>query len=215
MGVTGVIWRRWIAIWQKPSSHQTSNADVFCVIPMCSTPVFYTLKCWSLKQECQICHPNLLILARNGKIWEFLRSVSDHFGSLSQNVLKLTLKSPRFVPVGGNLSKFGCNAKFDIPGVEVWKRADHLRMCDVIICSNDNSRVGMWRLAPIWVRLVWNQIRQICPFFRSDFRTFWLNVLKSDLKKSGICPILCQSDSLLDQIWPGMSDLTCDWVRFA
>ena len=31
-----------------------------------------------------------------GQIWGFLRSVSVHFGSPSQNVLKLILKSPRF-----------------------------------------------------------------------------------------------------------------------
>ena len=44
-----------------------------------------------------------------GKIWDFLRSVSVHFGSPSQNVLKLILKSPRFVPFGNNLSQFGAN----------------------------------------------------------------------------------------------------------
>ena len=30
------------------------------------------------------------------------------FGSVSQNVLKLILKSPRFVPFGANLTQFGC-----------------------------------------------------------------------------------------------------------
>ena len=33
-----------------------------------------------------------------GHIWEFSRSVSVHFGSASQNVPKLILKSPRIVP---------------------------------------------------------------------------------------------------------------------
>ena len=33
-------------------------------------------------------------------MWDFLRSVSVHFGSPSQNVLKQILKSPRFVPFG-------------------------------------------------------------------------------------------------------------------
>ena len=42
-----------------------------------------------------------------GQIWDFLRSVSVHFGSASQNVLKLILKSPRFVPFGTNLTQFG------------------------------------------------------------------------------------------------------------
>ena len=48
-----------------------------------------------------------------GQIWDFLRSVSVHFGSLSQNVLKLILKSHRFVPIGANLTYL--NAIFDIP----------------------------------------------------------------------------------------------------
>ena len=43
-----------------------------------------------------------------GQIWDFLRSVSVHFGAPRQNVLKLILKSPRFVPFGPNL-----DAKFD------------------------------------------------------------------------------------------------------
>ena len=39
-----------------------------------------------------------------GQIWDFLRSVSVHFGAVRQNVLKLVLKSPRFVPFGVNLT---------------------------------------------------------------------------------------------------------------
>ena len=42
-----------------------------------------------------------------GQILDFLRSVSVHFGSGSRNVLKLVLKSPKFVPFGTNLAKFG------------------------------------------------------------------------------------------------------------
>ena len=41
-----------------------------------------------------------------GQIWDFLRSVSVHFGALRQNVLKLILKSPRFVPFGVILTDF-------------------------------------------------------------------------------------------------------------
>ena len=48
-----------------------------------------------------------------GQIWEFLRSVSVHFGSASQNVLKLILKSPRFVLFVANLAQF--RAKTKIP----------------------------------------------------------------------------------------------------
>ena len=42
-----------------------------------------------------------------GHIWDFLRSVSVHFGAGRQNVLKLILKSPRYVPFGANLTQFG------------------------------------------------------------------------------------------------------------
>ena len=38
------------------------------------------------------------------QICDFLRSVSVHFGSPSQNILKLILKSPTFVPLGANLT---------------------------------------------------------------------------------------------------------------
>ena len=54
-----------------------------------------------------------------GQIYDFLRSVSVHFGSASQNVLKLILKSPRFVPFGANLTQFG--PKSDIPVFELVK----------------------------------------------------------------------------------------------
>ena len=52
----------------------------------------------------------------------------------------------------------------------------------------------------------WPQMGQIRDFFRSDFSTFWRwrqNVLKSDLKKSRICPIWGQSDPFWGQIWCG------------
>ena len=48
-----------------------------------------------------------------GQIWDFLRSVSVHFGSASQNVLKPILKSLIFVPFGAILTQFVANA--DIP----------------------------------------------------------------------------------------------------
>ena len=53
-----------------------------------------------------------------GQIWDFLRSVSVNFGSSSQNVLKLVLKSLRFVPFRLNLTDFGADA--NIPD---WDRA--------------------------------------------------------------------------------------------
>ena len=50
-----------------------------------------------------------------GQIWDFLRSVSVHFGSASQNVLKLILKYPTFVPFEANLTHFV--AKPNIPAL--------------------------------------------------------------------------------------------------
>ena len=47
-------------------------------------------------------------LPQMGQIWDFLRSVSEHFGSPSQNVLNLILKSLRFVPFEANLNQFWC-----------------------------------------------------------------------------------------------------------
>ena len=46
-----------------------------------------------------------------GQIWDILRSVSVHFCPPSQNVLKLILKSPRFVPFRTNLTQFACQIK--------------------------------------------------------------------------------------------------------
>ena len=43
-----------------------------------------------------------------GQTGDFLRSVSVHFGSGSQNVLKLIFKSRRFVPFWVNVTQYGC-----------------------------------------------------------------------------------------------------------
>ena len=43
-----------------------------------------------------------------GHIFDFLRSDSVHFGSWRQSLLKLVLKSPRFVPFVANPTQFGC-----------------------------------------------------------------------------------------------------------
>ena len=50
----------------------------------------------------------LKISFRIFRLGYFLRSVSVHFGSPSQNLLKLILKSPRFVPFGTNRTFFKC-----------------------------------------------------------------------------------------------------------
>ena len=53
--------------------------------------------------------PNRSDRPQMGQIWDFLRSVSVDFGSVSQNVLKLILKRPRFVPFGTNLTQLEGN----------------------------------------------------------------------------------------------------------
>ena len=58
-------------------------------------------------QGCQICHPNWVRMPQMGQIWDFLRSVSVHFGAMRQNALKLILKSHRFVQFESNLTHFG------------------------------------------------------------------------------------------------------------
>ena len=58
-----------------------------------------------MKQGCQFLAQGVSDWSQIGKIWDFLRSVSIHFGSASQNVQKLILKSPRFVSFGPNLTQ--------------------------------------------------------------------------------------------------------------
>ena len=73
--------------------------------------------CRRSTQGCQICIQIVSDWPQMGQIWDFLRSVSVHFGAPRQNVLKLILKSPRFVLFGANLSQFG--TKREVPVVNV------------------------------------------------------------------------------------------------
>ena len=105
-----------------------------------------------------------------------------------QNVLKLILKSPRFVPFGDNLTQFGC---------QIWHPWWQLRSCcNVIIPVRDDmfghkgpgsdwsqmweirdfyrsdfSRIKIWDLGPWWGRLAWNGTNHR-DFFRSHFSAF-------------------------------------------
>ena len=56
---------------------------------------------------------NMVKWPQIGPIWDFLRSVSVHFGLPSQNVLIPILKSRKFVTFGANLTQFG--VKIAIP----------------------------------------------------------------------------------------------------
>ena len=81
-------------------------------------------------QGCQIWHTNM------GQICDFLRSVSLHFGSPSQNVLKLILKSPRFVPFGPNLIQFGW---------QIWHPCRYSAVTAAVLCLDKISSLADWK----------------------------------------------------------------------
>ena len=98
--------------------------------------------------------PNRVRLAP--KIWDFLRSVSVHFGSQSQNELKRIFKNPRFVPFGISLTKFG--AKLTslvgfIPAVNEEKLTSH---CAV--------QVWFWLASPSTPKIVYRGRTVGCVF---------------------------------------------------
>ena len=86
------------------------------------SPGFFTVKIWPKLGPNYMAFLNEPTVTRDAKfsiqigsywprLWqivEFLRSVSVHFGSTSQNVLKLIFKSSRFVSFGANLTTFEC-----------------------------------------------------------------------------------------------------------
>ena len=74
----------------------------------------------TLKLGDQICTQNGSDWPRMGYIRDFSRSESS---SVSQNVLKSDLKSPRFVPFRANLTHFG--AKPTIPAVSLYEMSSH------------------------------------------------------------------------------------------
>ena len=66
------------------------------------------VKIWRLLAKCKGVNLSIQIWSdwpRMGQICDFLRSCSVHFGSASQNVLKLILKSQRLVQFGANLTR--------------------------------------------------------------------------------------------------------------
>ena len=91
------------------------QADLYCVGKMGWAESMFG---WTQNSDIRMAHlshsrdvtlvPNWIKMARMRQIWRFLRSVSVNFGSASQNVLKLILKTPRFVPFLANLTKYGC-----------------------------------------------------------------------------------------------------------
>ena len=86
------------------------------------------------------------------QIWDFLRSVS-----VSQNVLKLILKSPRFVPHGVSLTQFGCKiwnlSLTSVHSTGVWHQPERQPLRRDL-CLTEKGTVYSWRLKlqPVWRR---------------------------------------------------------------
>ena len=83
-----------------------------------------------------------------GQIWDFLRSVSVHFGAPRQNVLKVIFKSLIFVPFGANLTHFGSKSgrPVDLSNSAVWLNLPDSQYCH-IDCYLDKfgSKSGQFR----------------------------------------------------------------------
>ena len=87
-----------------------------------------------------------------GQIWNFLRSVSVHFGSASQNVLKLILKSPRFV--------------------FIWGQSDSTWMLNLTVL-HERMAQSMWHdillgFLSTWCRFIMNKLRESRVKFATD-----------------------------------------------
>ena len=95
---------------------------------------------------------NWVRLAQNGKKpgpFQIRFQVSVHFGSPSQNVLKLILKSATFVPFQTNLTQFGVNP--DIPALYI--TADSCYVMVDIKCGAVAARRGFAAFCDIIFRL--------------------------------------------------------------
>jgi len=128
-------------------------------------------------------------LAQMGLILDSLRSVSVHFGLPSQNVLKLILKSPRFVLFVANLTHFG--AKLKSPATNsAFTNVGHVchiyAMTQLLYCDLETKMIFFH-----CHRIVWYQLRtEIISsprlylhshfndvgvhYFRKRLVTFWL-----------------------------------------
>ena len=79
-------------------------------------------------------------LAKKGHIWNLLRSVSVHYGSKSQNVLKVILKSPRFVPFGAwSQTYHPCNVDIILKKTKLTSSRDLSKMCFQTISLYSNE----------------------------------------------------------------------------
>ena len=111
-----------------------------------------------------------------------------------QNLLKLILKTPRFVQFGANLTQFEANP--DIHNLN---------------CHGDQGP-GVSDLGLKWVRLV----PKIRNFFGSTFSTFWLSLFwkkVTELSHKGpIWPNLCPSPATLMKTCVAMTAAVC-WSR--
>ena len=99
--MSNVIWRLWSTLWRHVMSKSIMTS------PRIPGPA----------EGCQGWHHIGSVGPNWDKFENLKRSVSVHFGSVIQNVLKLILKSPRFVSFGANLTPFRCQ-KLNTPATK-------------------------------------------------------------------------------------------------
>ena len=79
-----------------------------------------------------------------GQFWDFLRSVSVHFSAGRQNVLKLILKSPRFVPFVANLTQFVWQMFYSCVAHTMMSSISSMMFCfsiwNIFLCSTSRTR---------------------------------------------------------------------------
>ena len=161
-----------------------------------------------------------------GQIWGLLRSVSVHFGSPSQNVLKLILKSPRFVPFCANLTQI--RSQLDILGS--WCITANHSIINVCQCDHTpphpppsspspallsgiitTFNETVWR-APRHTELsFWYQIGKSRGFsgqisIHFDSVSHQVDEHKTD---TDLCNLWDNSDQLRPQIWQACIDSCC------
>ena len=89
----------WLFLSCRRKVYEPTNADTSHPLNHILEPLHY----WDVKFGIQIGSD----WPQMGQIWDILRTVSVHFGLVSQNVMKLILKSHRFAPFGAYLTQFG------------------------------------------------------------------------------------------------------------
>ena len=125
------------------------------------------------------------------QIWDFLRSVSVHFGSPSQNILKLILKSPRLVPSGANLTQFVCQIchprQYLVGKFYRWHQANRYYQFDYLFAnSKQYSNTASEQLSPLFADI--NKAKKSLAFvdFLFSFLYPFFSILLWDWKPDNV-----------------------------